>query len=586
MSRCVAYIASSRKEAQRLLLQRPGAIVVELSAQLLAQTGVSGAEKDRLDREYLDFIAGLAQQSGSKFWWANSLSEKNELLSPFYYRITVLYAFERWLKDHRGQDCIVICDDGLWDPVRSLLRRDHQVEGGGRWFKNLSKTIRNACRYIIKLKLACLRELYRMVLSRLCLKISGKLKSLRNARVIKSWVDHRSYRSGKYQDAYFPHVLTYFQNNQVPHILLADIIQDFRRHLVAIARDKENFIVPIEYFLSLKDLWRAFVVQWVERPRFLRQANFGELDVTALVREELAESFFSTRFFNNVLYYFKIKGLSRKLDMHSFIYTFENYAWEKMCLLALKESSDHISTVGFQHAFIAKNSFRYLLGKDEAGIVPSPERIVTMGDVTRRILVSYGRWPQNILKTGCALRQSQTMNADQASNARSRNILVAFSMTRLDSIKILEFIFEAGLGNYPHKVYLRFHPQTPVQEVLKSLSFEMPSNFEISRAPSLSEDLKRAGVVLYTFTTVGLEALANGIPAVYLDVNSPLDLDPLFECEHLKDRAGRPQELKDKVEQLLDLQPADYTRSLGEARRYLKDYFYPVNDQSLALFAQ
>ncbi len=586
MPRCLAHIASCRKEADQLLLRYPRCLVVELSADLLEQTGICGAAKERMDNDYLDLIAGLARADGSKFWWANALSEKNELLSKFYTRLSVLYAFDRWLKDHPADDCIVVCDDGLWDPVYSLLIVDRQVSCGGRTSKRLIKTARNLFRYLIKLMLACWKEIYRMVLSRRQLKISDRLDSLREARVIKSWVDHRSYRTGSYQDAYFPDLLSYLQKHQVPSLVLADIIQDFRRRLADIVRDRQNFIVPIEYFLSLKDLWQAFIAQWVHRPQLRGRAVFGSLDVTGLVRDELDESFFSTRFFNNVLYYFKIKGLARRLDIHSFIYTFENYAWEKMCLIALKEFGHDIRTVGFQHAFIAKNSFRYLLGENEFRIVPSPGRILTMGDVTRRILGSYGRWPQNILRTGCALRQSQTMNSSQSAYARSRDILVAFTMTREDSIRILEFIYAAGLDKYPYNIILRFHPQTPVQEVLKALSFKLPSNFLISQAASLSEDLKRAGVVLYTFTTVGLEALVNGIPAVYLDVNKPLDLDPLFECQHLKERAGRPQELQAKIDQLFDLHETDYTRSLAEARRYLKDYFYPVNDDALALFAE
>lgn len=586
MPRCHAHIASCRKEADQLLLRHPHCLVVELSSGLLEQTGISGSVKEKLDKDYLDFIAALAREHGSKFWWANALSEKNEMLSSFYARFAVFYAFGRWLKEHPAEDCIVVCDDGLWESVCSLLLRGHRVSGSRRTIKRLTKTARNLLRYVIKLMLACWREIYRMVLSRWLLKIEDRLDSLREARVIKSWVDHRSYRAGPYQDAYFPDLLDYLQEHKIPNLVLADIIQDFPRRLADIMRDRQNFIVPIEYFLSPLDLWRAFIAQWVHRPCLSRRTVFDSLDVTALLRDEFDECFSSTKFFNNVLYYFKIRGLARRLDMHSFIYTFENYAWEKMCLLALKDSGRDIRTIGFQHAFIAKNSFRYLLGEDEFRIVPSPDRILTMGDVTRRILASYGGWPQNIFKTGCALRQSQTMSATHNAYARSRDLLVAFTMTRADSINIFEFIYAAGLDKYPYKIYLRFHPQTPVQEVLKALSFKLPSNFVISQAASLSEDLKRAGVVLYTFTTVCLEALLNGIPAVYLDVNKPLDLDPLFECQHLKERAGRPEELKGKIDRLFGLQETEYTRSLNEARGYLKDYFYPVNEEALALFAQ
>lgn len=586
MSRCIAHIVSSQKEADHLLLRHPHCRVVEISAQLLDNVGITGAKKESLDREYLDLVAGLARQDGSKFWWANALSEKNELLSKFYARLMTLYAFGRWLERNPQGDCIVVCDEGLCGPVRDLLAQGRRVSGGGCQIGRLIRFLRNICRYLVKLQLLFWKEFYRMNQSRRFLKIDDRIRSLHSVRVVKSWIDHRCYRSGSFQDAYFPNLLPYLREHKVPYVILADIIQDFRKRLKDIVTDCNNLIVPIEYFFSPVDLIKAVLAQWLYRPQLRKKVMFGALDVTELVRSELDECFFSARFFSNLLYYFKIRGLARNVDMHSFIYTFENYAWEKMCLLALKESGRHIKTIGFQHAFIAKNSFRYMLGADEIGAVPSPDRILTMGNVTKRILVSYGRWPQERLLTGCALRQSKTMDAPENICPKSRDILVAFSMTREDSIKILEFIFAAGLDQYPQTVYLRFHPQTPVEEVLKSVSFKLPSNFVISTAASLNEDIKRAGVVLYTFTTVGLEALLNGLPVIYLDVNKPMDLDPLFECTYLKERAGDPRQLRAMIDGFHDLPEPVYAQALAKARVYLKDYFQPVQDDALALFAQ
>ncbi len=586
MSRNVVRISLSMEKAQRLISKYPHSSVVVLSPDLLEQEGIVGPEKDRLDKMYLDFVAGLAAKDGSTFWWANSLSEKNELISPLFAHLSVLYAFDRWLKRHPSQDCIVVCDAGLCEAVRSLVNEHYDVEGGGPGLNKFAGIMRNSCRYVVKLMLAFWKEIYRMVLSRGYPGAAQKLRSVRKARVIKSWVDHRSYRSGDYQDAYFPKVLPYLHQHNVPYILLADIIQDFRGHFKSIVADRKNLIIPIDYFLTFGNLCRAVVLQWASRPSVESRLKFASIDVTSVVRNELAEGLFSTRFFTNILYYFKIKRLAQTVDIHSFVYTFENYAWEKMCLKAFKDSAPSVRTVGFQHAFIAKNSFKYFLGEQEVGIVPCPDSILTMGEVTKRILNTYGHWPGKILSTGCALRQFGTMNGAQGGSVKSRDILVAFTMTREESIKILEFIFEAGLARHPHDVHLRFHPQTPVTEVLKGISFELPANFKISRAPSLNDDFKRAGVVLYTWTTVGLEALVNGIPVIYLDVNKPLNLDPLFECSVLKEQAARPQELKEKIEKFLNLPEDIYAGDLAKARQYLKDYFSPVNEEALALFAR
>lgn len=155
MSRNVVRISLSMEKAQRLISKYPHSSVVVLSPDLLEQEGIVGPEKDRLDKMYLDFVAGLAAKDGSTFcWWANSLSEKNELISPLFAHLSVLYAFDRWLKRHPSQDCIVVCDAGLCEAVRSLVNEHYDVEGGGPGLNKFAGIMRNSCRYVVKLMLA------------------------------------------------------------------------------------------------------------------------------------------------------------------------------------------------------------------------------------------------------------------------------------------------------------------------------------------------------------------------------------------------------------------------------------------------
>jgi len=546
---------------------------------------ISSDEKDRLDNEYLDFLAGLAQRDRSVFWWANAVSERNELLSRFYTRLLTLHCLKRYITDNRLTNVVIVCPDALLvGPLIDQFRPEFKVVWEAARWTVYRWRVYNGLRFFVKLGFLLIDKISRMLISRIYLKRKFLNRRITAAHAIKVWVDHRSYAKGEYNDAYFTRLIDYLKESQAEHILLADVIQDYHQNIRRIAQDGHNTILPLEYFFSLGDLFQAVISSFKHRPHVREALTFGHVDASSLVRNELEESFSGTRFLQNIFYYYQIKSLAKNVPLKSFTYTFENYAWEKMCLLALKESDRGIKCIGFQHAFIAKNSFKYFLGKEEAAIVPKPDRIVTMGKVTERILRQYGHWPQEILKTGCALRQIQTAQPVTVKYGECRDLLVPFTMTADESVRILNFLYEAGLGEYPGKVILRFHPQTPVKKVFKQLPFTLPENFIISEGQPLKEDLARAGLVLCTWTTVGLEALMAGLPVIYLDVNRPLDLDPLFEWTHLKERAGLPEELKGKIERLLNLDQEDYRSSLEKSRQYLKEYFYPITEQSLKQF--
>ena len=91
-------------------------------------------------------------------------------------------------------------------------------------------------------------------------------------------------------------------------------------------------------------------------------------------------------------------------------------------------------------------------------------------------------------------------------------------------------------------------------------------------------------MVLYTWTTVAAEALRMGLPVIYLDVLSPMRVDPLFECEMLKKSVASPEDLLAAIEGFYNMTDEDFAAQQAGAQGYLKDYFYPVTQENLAPF--
>lgn len=161
-----------------------------------------------------------------------------------------------------------------------------------------------------------------------------------------------------------------------------------------------------------------------------------------------------------------------------------------------------------------------------------------------------------------------------------------------DSVKIIEsfnderlkFLYESGLGNTKMKVIIRCHPAAPYETFKKYIDFKMPDNFIIDNQKSIQEELSDTDIVLYTWTTVAIEALKLGLPVIYFDVLDPMYVDPLFKCNALKKSVKKPEELLSAIKDFYNMDDKSFYTEQQIAQEYLKEYFYPVTEDNLASF--
>ena len=67
-------------------------------------------------------------------------------------------------------------------------------------------------------------------------------------------------------------------------------------------------------------------------------------------------------------------------------------------------------------------------------------------------------------------------------------------------------------------------------------------------------------------------------------LNYPFEVDPLFECDHLKDICRDPKELGEKVDRMKKLSNGEYKMEFEKAQAYLNEYFGPIREESLKVF--
>ena len=130
----------------------------------------------------------------------------------------------------------------------------------------------------------------------------------------------------------------------------------------------------------------------------------------------------------------------------------------------------------------------------------------------------------------------------------------------------------------------RCHPSVPFELILNKLNNKIIGNYEVSQEPSLQKEFLNCEVVIYTITTVCMEALMLGLPVIHIDLNEPINGDPLFECDYLRWIVKKPIELNIVLEEIKNQDDEQFLSQQKNARDYLKEYFREVNDENLEFF--
>lgn len=546
---------------------------------------ITSQEQAVCEREYIANVSKLADIFDSLEWWANPVSEKNEHFSMQYKDLCLFFSLIKTIDRYINERCdiLVYGSRSVYNILKKhyLNKRIQVIFLGSHYFANILSFIYQ----ILKIVLLIFRIIMRKFLLR---KINGKVKKQLSDKsccyVIRTWLYSQPDTSFK-NDAFFGKLAEYALNRGNKVLLLGGIIDSYRKILQRILRSSEKIIViPEEYFLKYSDIFKLFTYFKFRIRKLHDKLLFKGIDVSDYYSQEIFKGFWQDSYVHNMIRYMIAKRFGETVNFNIFLQTFENYAWEKLTIKGIKAARSNCRVLGFQHAFVSRNSFKYFPGQQELDKIPLPDKIITMGKRTKEILQNYGVYHKEQIVVGCALRQQYFDDLLLTDWRRSNKILVPLTMVIPESIKVIKFLCDSNISKTNKKIVIRPHPARDFQSVKKRISFEIPSNFTINNCKTMKEELHDTGMVLYTWSTIAAEALRLGLPVIYLDILKPLYVDPLFECEALKRKVSEADELVPAVDSLYGISNDDFEMERKRASEYIKGYFYPVTESNLTHF--
>jgi surface carbohydrate biosynthesis protein (TIGR04326 family) len=544
--------------------------------------------REKFRSRYIQFMAALNRQNGSLKWWGLPPSSKEPNAGNLYWDLAAFLLIVDVVRDGYRQLLVVADSAQLVAQVKAWAKEEGisavgSLKQPNRWQSWLKwYTPAPAAK-------AFLSTSGRWLLSRRC---ANRCTSRETHVVLVSLSYPSSFEGGRYRDAYFGPLVDYLEKSNVKALVAALVRGPFLPQLSKIKNlDREVPVIPIEGFLTFFDLLRSLgygLWRFAAGIKIKGNLQIEGVDVGILVRRSFTEACRSASPFMYFWFYRAGIRIGQATPVDRLIYPYENRSWEKMLVLGARRSCPHIRLVGYQHAAITASHLHFFFGPEEAAVTPLPDVVLTTGPFVRDWLEKEGGYPAGVLAEGCGLRNiaPEMTNTKTPSARRPERLLVALGHPQLeDYAKTLMILREAMQRDSGWDVVIRPHPRNPqsAAEAIRASVFAGTSLPPLSTGP-LKEEMERAGVVVYSSSTVGLEAASLGIPTICLDPGKALDMDPMWGWNAFKWHVVDVKGFCEAIGQIRALPSEKLEEGRRQARAFGRSYLSPVTEVGLRQF--
>jgi surface carbohydrate biosynthesis protein (TIGR04326 family) len=576
-ARCRFLILEDHDVSQQVRQQLLNAGAVEIDRDPLYRSeGMTFREK------YVKFLGRLNIQNADFVWWAFNFTSKNYFVSPLCRQIFFSSLIIR-VVNTSSDDVVVVTDD------RNLTEHlEHHFESTGY---RVTNTVRRPFSEIIKRKTPlgiayCLLSKIRTAIASRGRFAAGPRSSEIDCLIVTLFNSQSFNASGSFRDTYFGSLRTYLSDQRRTSVTAGAIFEHDVKTIRQVEQQNSQDLIPLDLFTPIGRL-----LKWSLRSlalytsRFTVEGNtkFDDVDVSPLITKCIREELGTGNFLLNIWFHESFTALSQKIHARTVVYPYENRSWEKMLLLAWKDSANKPHLIGYQHAAITPRHTSLFMGEGEWDATPLPDHVVTTGEAARKILIGTGRYPKDKVLAGIALRQSSAAGEKREGKFEPRRLLVILSSSIEEYTKSIRFLDAALNGSIDYEVVLRSHPTIPLDSALRVLP-SLTLRYRTSSRASVAEELQESDVVLYASSTIAIEAIAVGIPVIYLDIGDFMNPDPLFDFSELKWSLAEPAQLIPTLKLIAALTPSDLDRRRAAARAYALSYLTPADASGTAAF--
>jgi hypothetical protein len=533
----------------------------------------------RYRQDYIDFIGSLSVRNNSIYWWLTSVSEKNPFISTVFLYFCYLKIIEHFINS--SDNLVIICDShSLIDAIKDTFasRSDLTFIVMDSRFNRRICTSSKLFSGIVKKGYFLIRFISRIGIAKFFSIIKGHRNTWKNQNkiAIHSWTDARSFlNKGKYHDTYFGNMSDHVKEYSPEYLTISYVLPTiyYVKAVINLIRCNEKIFL-FEEFLSFGDVFRALFLIQVKFPSIIDAPKLKKIDLSSVIREECNyDRFGSSRSETTLFHYFAGKRIAHHKNVKTLIYTFENHIWEKMLCLGIKESDTNCQLIGYAHSVVSPMYMFYTQSSFERDIAPMPDYILVNGKLAKERLTEAGFKKEKII-IGGAYRYGNLNNVDIDHHiARSRKSILVIPTSGLDeTIELIDKIVSTFGERKDITVRIKPHPTVSAEKIIAFFP-ELPPHFSFTLDP-VEILLKTTDLVIFTESTVSIEALARHIPVLHIKSDLRIDMNLFAGIEPIQSVAKNEEIERITLDLLMDSSIFDdrYDEIVGA-------FFAPVDNQ-------
>ena len=521
---------------------------------------------------YGHLLRELNRRNASVLWWSMNFTNKNPLLTQLYNNAFYVVRIAELV---RAKDGVFIIIGSSIDCAEQIKKLGNVLRTTVRSFmRRRNKVALMLSESFPKLIYVFIRALVRKFLLLVFKKSMAQDSVQRSSHLIITQLESASFKNRRFEDTYFKGLADILEAEAITTTTVGFVACNFLNVIVC----RGKCVFAFEAFVNFCDIVRIFfktLKLWMCGFRIQGTFVLNGLDLRHLFDKEMHRALYSGQMSVNLSVYYAAKKIIGMSAVQKIFYPFENRSWEKMIILGIR-------IIGYQHASLTLRHINFLLEEGEHNEIPMPDEIVTMGHVTRDMMVNIFHFPLDRVRVGCALRKSipqEDKKRDFDMRSEIQTILVALASNIEEYVKMLVFLDKAFLHKRQYHLVIRPHPSIKFSQALtiywpRHISYELDDRL-------LTESMKTCDIALYASSTVSLEAIAAGVPVIHIKLNDTLNSDPLFGITYLKWTCGEPEALIDLIDEISKIDRIRLSAMRRQAHEYSMLYSIPATKDKI-----
>lgn len=541
---------------------------------------------------YLTYLYEMGREINHLRWWLTSLSYRSGYASNTFQQVSYLKVVFDLISGWEGPGTLVLVI--AHEPCRRALESNisqipdvNSLEIGGARFRPSNFTF-DILRVLAHRGVFVAREVTRLLWARLI--IRHRYIPPEPATLVVSSVSFRNRAlKSEFHRSFFGD-LTEQLGNLGFHLATVPLVLrgvNYRDVLRGLRESEVPTMVPHRY-LTLKDVLSVAVSTLKRPPLPSPIPRFENLDISPLLEDEHRNSWIGNLMPDAML----LTALTQRwaglgATIARMIYVYENQPWERALCWGARRFLPETYMVGYQHARAPKLLLSFYLAPGGESEAPLPHRVVTVGAHTARLLSSSGFRPGQV-RVGGALQMQNPATPSKVSEDGSHKggrptVLIACSNGLEESAELAHMAAHLFSEDEKIRLIIKFHPIMPFERITGVMHSQLPGHVEISEEP-LGELMSESSLMVYSGSTVCVDALTKGLPVIHVRPQFDLDMDPLEETPDVRLEAMGLDDLREKVRWLLHHREEYVAQHQKRWDKLVNDIYGPVTPQTYLAF--